>query len=129
MTSAATTTALQAGRRIDGARIDATPFVLWFLGRLLAGVAEAEADSRFLVARNAFFLRHADMPERAEAVLRRLSAEGPTRVAEGISAGPYARIARVSSATATRDLAELEARGVLRRGPEGGRSTRYLLVV
>jgi Fic family protein len=67
------------------------------------------------------------MPPRAEKVLRRLFAEGPQRVSEGISAAPYSRIAGVSLATATRDLAELEVAGVILRGPEGGRSTRYLL--
>lgn len=120
--------ALQAGRQVVGAAIDATPFVLWFLDRLIAGVDDAVTDARFLVARNAFFLRHRP-PPRAERVLRRLFAEGPARVAQGISAAPYGRIAGVSAATATRDLTDLEAAGILRRGPEGGRSTRYLLVM
>ena len=111
-----------------GAAIDATPFVMWFLDRLIAGVDDAVTDARFLVARNAFFLRHRP-PPRAERVLRRLFAEGPARVAQGISAAPYGRIAGVSAATATRDLTDLEAAGILRRGPEGGRSTRYLLVM
>lgn len=119
--------ALQAGRRIDGDRIDATTFVLWFLERLIAGVEDAAQDARFLVTRNAFFLRHAPLPARAEKVLRRLFAQGPERVAQGLSAAPYARIAKVSPATATRDLTHLETQGVLRRGPAGGRSTRYLL--
>lgn len=118
--------ALQAGRRVSGQVIDATPFVLWFLDRLIAGVDEAATDARFLVTRNAYFLRFPLAP-RANMVLRRLFAEGPARVGQGISAAPYARIAGVSPATATRDLAELEALGALRRGPEGGRSTRYLL--
>ncbi len=121
--------ALQAGRQVVGDRIDATPFVLWLLDRLLAGVDDAITDARFLVARNGFFLRFPDLPPRAAAVLRRLFAEGPDRVDQGISAAPYARIARVSPATATRDLAELEAQGAIRRGPEGGRSTRYLLAL
>ena len=69
------------------------------------------------------------MAPRAAAVLARLFHEGAARVAEGISAAPYARIARVSPATATRDLSELETMGALRRGPEGGRSTRYYLVL
>lgn len=119
--------ALQAGRRVDGDHIDATPFALWFLERLTAGITEAEAEARFLVARNTYFLRFPGLPPRGEAVLRRLFAEGPRRVAEGISAGPYARIAGVSPATATRDLLELEAAGAILRGAAGGRSTRYLL--
>lgn len=119
--------ALQEGRRVSGDHVDATPFVLWFLERLTAGITEAEAEARFLVARNGFFLRFHDLPPRGEKVLRRLFADGARRVSEGISAGPYAKMAGVSPATATRDLAELEARGAIRRGAEGGRSTRYLL--
>lgn len=119
--------ALQAGRTVAGSHLDATPFVLWFLERLIAGIVEAEAEARFLVSRNGFFLRFPGLPPRGEKVLRRLFAEGPRRVSEGISAGPYGKIAGVSLATATRDLAELEAVGAILRGPEGGRSTRYLL--
>lgn len=121
--------ALQAGRQVGAGGIDGTDFVLWFLDRLHAGMAEAEADARFLVGRNRFFLRFRSLSPRAEAVLRRLFAEGPDRVAQGLSAGPYAKIAGVSAATATRDLTELEAMGALLRGPEGGRSTRYLLAL
>ncbi|MEO8245432.1 MAG: Fic family protein, partial [bacterium] len=121
--------ALQAGRRESGDHIDATPFVLWFLERLTSGIVEAEAEARFLVARNGYFMRFPGLPQRGERVLRRLFAEGPRRVSEGISAGPYAKIAGVSLATATRDLAELEALGAIFRGAEGGRSTRYLLRV
>lgn len=121
--------ALQAGRQVAGDHIDATPFVLWFLDRLTAGIIEAEAEARFLVMRNGYFMRYPDLPKRGEKVLRRLFAEGPRRVSEGISASPYARIATVSLATATRDLAELETLGAVVRGAEGGRSTRYLLNV
>ncbi|SFK25198.1 Fic family protein [Celeribacter neptunius] len=119
--------ALQAGRRIDGAAIDATPFVLWLLERLEAGVEEASREARFLVRRNAFFVSHPDLPERSIAVLRRLFKEGEERVEQGLSAGPYGKIAKVSPATATRDLTALEQKGVLSRSHEGGRSTRYLL--
>ena len=121
--------ALQAGRQAGQGGIDGTDFVLWFLDRLSAGVAEAEADARFLVQRNRFFLRFNPLPPRAETVLRRLFAEGQGRVNQGLSAGPYARLAGISAATATRDLTELETIGALLRGPEGGRSTRYFLTL
>ncbi|MCA0922825.1 Fic family protein [Pseudooceanicola nanhaiensis] len=119
--------ALQAGRQVSGAIIDATPFVVWLLERLDAGVTEAEREARFLVRRNAFFAAQTDLPDRALAVVRRLFQEGEERIALGLSAGPYGKIARVSPATATRDLAELERRGIITRAPEGGRSTRYFL--
>ncbi|MBY6092571.1 Fic family protein [Maritimibacter alkaliphilus] len=119
--------ALQSGRQVSGDVIDATPFVVWLLERLDAGVTEAEREARFLVRRNAFLTAHGDLPERALAVLRRLFLEGEERVGLGLSAGPYGKMARISPATATRDLADLERRGVVTRAPEGGRSTRYLL--
>lgn len=121
--------ALQAGRREGQGVIDGTEFVLWFLDRLQASLAEAEADARFLVGRNRYFLRHNTLSPRAEKVLRRLFAEGEGRVSQGLSAGPYAKIAGVSAATATRDLLELESIGALIKGPEGGRSTRYHLTL
>lgn len=119
--------ALQAGRQIQGDHIDATPFVLWLLHRLEAGIDEAGREARFLVRRNAFLSAHGDLPPRPLAVLRRLFAVGEARVDQGLSAGPYAKMAKVSPATATRDLGDLERRGILRRGPGGGRATRFLL--
>ncbi|WP_240722548.1 Fic family protein [Poseidonocella sp. HB161398] len=120
-------TALQAGRRVANHTIDATPFVLWLLERLEAGIGEAGREARFLVRRNAFLSAHADLPERPPSVLRRLFAEGESRVEQGLSSGPYGKIAKVSPATATRDLTDLEQRGVVARAPGGGRFTRYLL--
>jgi Fic family protein len=121
--------ALQAGRQVSRTGIDGTEFALWFLDRLTIGLAEDEADAQFLVLRNRFFLRFSALSPRAEHVLRQLFAEGPDRVAQGLSAGPYAEMTGVSAATATRDLTELEAKGALVRGQERGRSTRYLLAL
>lgn len=59
-------------------------------------------------------------------VLKTIYAGGPDRVAQGINAASYARIAKVSGATATRDLVAMEAAGAVVRSEEGGRSTRYL---
>ena len=100
----------------------------WFLKTLLRGVENCADEARFLTQRNLFFLTHGEsLNARQEGVLRRLFAEGQRRVAEGISARPYGKIACISSATATRDLADLAEMGVLVRSGEGGRSTRYFL--
>ena len=117
--------ALQAGRTLGADCIDATPFVLWLLEKLDLGIAEAGDEARFLVRRNAFFVRMNDINPRAAAVMRRLFAKGQERVEQGISAGPYTKIAKVSSATATRDLNDLEKAGLIRKGASGGRSTYY----
>ncbi len=121
--------ALQAGRVAVAGAIDATGFVLWFLrARLSAGKVAAD-EARFLVRRNRYFMEHAGMTSRQEAVLRHLFAMGVSRVALGVSAKTYGKISRVSAATATRDLVALEGRGALMRSVEGGRSTRYFLTL
>lgn len=119
--------ALQAGRHIVGDKIDATPFVLWLLDRLDAGIEGAGQEARFLVRRNAFFAAHSDLAERPRSVIRNLFAQGEARVELGLSTGPYSKMAKVSPATATRDLVDLEQKGVLIRGQNGGRSTKYFL--
>ncbi|MEI4473777.1 Fic family protein [Frigidibacter sp. MR17.24] len=122
--------ALQAGRHEAGGRIDATPFVEWFLDCLARAAGSARDEALFLLGRNRFFLRWTPkISPRAEAVLRRIFAQGAPRVAEGLSARSYARIAGVSGPTATRDLAALAEAGVLRRSEAGGRSTSYAIVL
>lgn len=120
--------ALQDGRRAGEGHVDATAFVTWFLQTLERGAQEARAEALFLVRRNRYLLRHdAALGERGRKVLETLFAQGPARVAEGISARSYARIAKVSGATATRDLTALAKAGALRRSEAGGRATRYTI--
>ena len=118
--------ALQAGRKEGRAAIDATAFVTWFLQTLCRAADRAATEARFLVRRNRFFLAHGgSLNTRQEIVLRKLFEAGSERVEQGIAARAYTRISKTSSATATRDLTELAAIGVLVRAREGGRSTRY----
>lgn len=58
-------------------------------------------------------------------VLNRLLDDGPKGFEDGISASQYQTVAKVSKATATRHLADLQAKSCLVRLPGGGRSTRY----
>ncbi|MBM7070403.1 Fic family protein [Actibacterium sp. 188UL27-1] len=121
--------ALQAGRVEGQGVIDATPFVLWFLGALLRGLEQSQDEARHLVHRNRVFARvSGQMSARQLAVLRLLFEGGPQRVEEGLSARSYVKMARVSPATATRDLGDMEAKGVLRKSEQAGRSTRYFVI-
>lgn len=122
--------ALQAGRREGRGMVDATAFVLWFLQTLVSAASGAREEAIFLVRRNQFFLAHAkDLSVREEKVLRKLFDQGAERLAQGLSARSYCKIANVSSATATRDLLALEQRGILQRSTAAGRSTVYQLVL
>jgi Fic family protein len=118
--------ALQAGRREGDGVIDATAFVVWFLKCLVRAAALSRNDALFTVRRNRFLSANSrELSERQMAVLRTLFAQGELRVAQGISASSYSKIAKVSGPTATRDLAGLERAGAVTRSDAGGRSTFY----
>lgn len=65
---------------------------------------------------------------RQQAVLLRMLREGPGGFVGGLSAGKYITIAKTSPATATRDLADLVARGALVRTGDR-RHARYQLPI
>jgi len=46
-----------------------------------------------------------------------------------LTSSKWAKIAKCSQDTATRDINDLVARGALRKSPGGGRSTSYSLVL
>lgn len=121
--------ALQAGRREGQGALDATEFVLWFLGCLTRAAQSSREEVRFLLRRNAFFTRYRDLlSARQAAALQLIFAQGATRVAEGVSARSWRKLTGAASATATRDLAALEAAGVLTRNTAGGRSVSYQIL-
>lgn len=118
--------ALQAGRQEGRGVIDATKFVIWFLETLAAAAESSREEARFLVQRNHFFHRFGGaLNARQRSVLEKVFAHGPSRIAQGLSAKSYRRIAGTSGPTATRDLVAMEQAGVLTRSEAGGRSTVY----
>ncbi len=120
-------TALQAGREVRDRSINATPFIKWFLETMVKVADRGLDEARFLIQRNQFFLIPMRLHPRQEAALRRLFQEGAKRVALGLSAKTYGKIAKTSPATTTRDLNEMVAVGALIQSDQGGRSTRYFL--
>ncbi len=120
--------ALQEARREGQGGIDATPFVVWFLRCLASAAAASREEALFLIGRNAFLRRHGPaLNPRQRKALEAVFAQGRARLDEGLSARSYRRITGVSSATATRDLAALEAMGALTRSQAGGRSVSYAI--
>lgn len=65
--------------------------------------------------------------ERLVRILNRLLANWGEEFLQGINASKYMRFAKVSKATATRELAELVQKEFLFKMPSGGRSSRYSL--
>lgn len=65
--------------------------------------------------------------ERQIKVLNRLLDGQAGEFPDGITASKYKSLAKVSKATATRELTDLLAKGCLKKLHGGGRSTRYVI--
>ena len=118
----------------DGSAIDVTSWVQWFVQAFTQGCASSQAVVRQAVDKSAFRIRAAacDLNARQHKVLSRLLEAGNTELGGGFLGGmstdKYAKITGASKATASRDLTDLAAKGLLR--VEGvGKATRYAVTV
>ncbi len=103
--------------------MDVTPWMEWFLGCLGRAIDGAQTTLSAVLAKARFWERIRDVPlnDRQRLVLNRLldGLEGK------LTTSKYAKLAKCSQDTALRDILRLVERGILARGPEGGRSTSY----
>lgn len=111
--------------------VDITFWLQWFLQTLEAAIDQAIRTIDRTLQKTRFWQQHRDTALSSEQVkvLNRLLDGGEKGFEDGISAGQYQKVAKVSKATATRHLADLLAKGCLEKLPGGGRSTRYRVVV
>jgi Fic family protein len=107
--------------------LDISDWLDWFLEILKQALQEALDKIKYILLKARFWQRHAGtvLNKRQIKVLNRLLDAGPDGFEGGLSARKYIGLTRSSKATATRDLADLLAKGCIRRGVEGGRSTHY----
>ena len=110
--------------------VDVTEWVRWFVEQMQAACEAASkvVDDTLVKAR--FWLEHNNKPltERQRKVLNLLLNAGPGGFEGGMSTRKYENIVGISRATASRELIELEAMGLLEQ-VGGGRSTRYYVKV
>ncbi|MEQ6341393.1 MAG: Fic family protein [Gammaproteobacteria bacterium] len=115
--------------------LDITPWLEWFLSVLEDALQQGLIRLVRVMQKTRFWRSHAQtvLSERQIKVLNRLldsaAAEGgeAEEFPDGINARKYMSMAKVSKATATRELADLLEKSCLRKLPGGGRSTRYEL--
>ena len=107
--------------------LDITDWLLWFLNTLLDSLQQALSRIDRVQGKARFWRRHGEEILSAEQrkVINRLLDGGERGFDHGINASQYRAVAKVSKATATRHLSDLTEKGLLRRLPGGGRSTRY----
>lgn len=118
----------------EATTIDATPWVQWFVQAFTRACIASQAVVRDATDKAQFRLRAAQchINPRQSKVLERLLEAGHVGSGGGflggITSDKYAKITATSKATATRDLADLLAHGLLR--VEGaGKATRYAVNV
>ncbi len=104
---------------------DITPWVDWFLGCLGRAIDGAQVALAAVLAKARFWERFqsVQLNDRQRLIINRLldGFEGK------LTTSKYAKLAKCSQDTALRDILSLVERGILVRGPEGGRSTSYAL--
>lgn len=108
--------------------LDITSWIEWLLDRLGDAVGGALATLDNVMLKNDFWQKHAahDLNPRQAKVLNRLL-EGNF---EGkLTSTKWAKLTNASQDTASRDIADLLVKGILRKGDAGGRSTAYELIM
>lgn len=104
---------------------DITAWLEWFL-QCLGRAMDASKDELAMVMRKAeFWKKHMELSlnNRQQIMLNKIldGYQG------NITSSNWAKITGSSTDTAVRDINDLVAKGILVKGPEGGRSTRYLM--
>jgi Fic family protein len=106
--------------------LDVTDWVCWFVEQMQATCDEASkvVDDTLVKAR--FWLEHSSkaLNDRQRKVINVLLDAGPSGFEGGMSTRKYENITGASRATASRELIDLEALGLLQK-IGAGRSTRY----
>jgi len=109
--------------------LDITPWLSWFLEVLSDALNQGLSRFDRVLTKTCFWQQRGQtvLNQRQIKVLNRLLDTQGEEFLEGISASKYRSLAKVSKATATRELADLVQKNCLTKLPGGGRSTRYAL--
>jgi Fic family protein len=107
---------------------DATDWLQWFLEQVVAACRDSAHTVERVLQKARFWMRHGPsaLNARQRKALNALLDAGPGGFLGGMTNRKYAHLNHVSPATAQRDLAELEQRGIL-RAQGARRSVRYAL--
>jgi len=110
--------------------LDITEWLLWFLECYCRAINDSEAAISKVLQKAAFWQKHAQviLNKNQQKVINRLLEAGPGGFIGGLSTRKYVSIAKVSRATAYRDLTDLLQKKVLIRYKTKGRSVSYELI-
>ena len=108
---------------------DITEWLLWFVTCFLGAIRRSEGLLQSTLSKATFWQRHSDtsINDRQKKVVNRLLDAGPGGFEGDLTTRKYVALAKVSRATAYREMADLVSKGILHPLNSGGRSTRYTL--
>jgi Fic family protein len=110
-------------------RLEVTGWLLWFGGTVLEAQLQTQRLIGFLIGKTRLYGRvRGQLNARQDKALGQMFREGPEGFQGGLSVANYIAITGAPRATATRDLQQLVAMGVLRR-TGALKSTRYHLAI
>jgi len=109
---------------------DITDWISWFLDALAEAIQQGCFRIERIITKTCFWQRHSQtvLTARQVKVLNRLLDSAGDGFLQGINASKYQSLAKVSKATATRDLVDLLEKGCIKQLPGRGRSTRYVIL-
>lgn len=113
-------------QRAQTGALEITAWITWFLACLHRAIVAARGHLAGILFKSDFWAHHANTPlhPRQTKVLN-LLLDG---LVDTLTSSKWAKLTKCSQDTAGRDIAGLLELGILRKGPAGGRSTRYELV-
>ncbi len=105
--------------------LDVTEWIVWFLSCLNRAINDTETMVHFALRKAKFWQDHASLSFNARQTLM------INKLLDGfegkLTSSKWAKIAKCSQDTATRDIQDLITKSVLRKEASGGRSTSYIL--
>lgn len=106
---------------------DITPWLLWFIGCFARAIENSEKLISNVLSKAEFWQRHREtiINERQRKVINRLLDAGQGVFAGGLTTRKYVSIAKVSRATAYREISDLIMKKVLHQNQGKGRNISY----
>ena len=108
---------------------DITHWLSWFLGCFCRAIKRSEGMLAIVLNKASFWKSHAEdsLTERQRKVMNRLLDAGKGGFAGGLTTRKYVSLAKVSRATAFREIDHLIKLGIIKQNPGRGRSASYEL--
>ena len=110
--------------------LDVNTWLDYFADMVIKAQEIAREEVDFVLAKTRFYEAYGDqLNDRQARMVSRVFAEGRKGFKGGITTKKYAAITKCPNRTASRDLSDLVAKGIIFRLPGGGRTTRYELTI